>query len=68
MKPGKYKHYKGNIYEVIGVARHTETEEEYVVYKALYGDFNLWIRPKAMFLEKVFIDGQELPRFKYVGE
>lgn len=69
MEIGLYKHYKGNLYEVIGVARHSETLEELVVYKATYqkeGE-NLWVRPKAMFLETVMIDGVEVKRFEKVG-
>jgi hypothetical protein len=65
LKPGIYKHYKGNTYEVIGVARNSETLEQFVVYKALYqkeGE-NLWIRPLTMFLEKVLVQGKEIPRF-----
>jgi hypothetical protein len=68
LKPGIYKHYKGNLYEVIGVARNSETLEQFVVYKAMYqkeGE-NLWIRPLAMFLEKVLIQGKETPRFSPV--
>ncbi len=66
-----YQHFKGKMYEVIGVARHSETQEEFVVYKALYdssdyGKDALWIRPKKMFQEKVIHNGQEVPRFKYV--
>lgn len=73
MKLGKYQHYKGNYYEVIGVARHSETLEELVVYRALYnskefGKNAIWARPKKMFLEKIIIDGKEIPRFKYVGK
>ena len=68
MKLGKYKHYKGNYYEVIGVAKHSETQEELVVYKALYGEGGLWVRPKKMFLENVNVDGKEMPRFEFVGE
>ncbi len=64
---GRYRHYKGKEYEVIGVARHSETEEEFVVYRTLYGNFDLWIRPKAMFLETVHVDGKEVPRFAYLG-
>jgi len=72
IKPGKYKHFKGKMYEVIGTARHSETLEELVVYRALYespefGKNALWVRPKAMFLEKVKVDGKELLRFSYVG-
>jgi hypothetical protein len=62
---GLYKHYKGHIYEVIGIARHSETEEELVVYKATYqkeGE-NLWVRPKAMFMESLSIGGCEVKRF-----
>jgi len=65
---GRYRHYKGNEYEVIGVARHSETEEELVVYRTLYGNFDLWVRPKAMFIEMVIINGVEVPRFAYIGE
>jgi hypothetical protein len=61
--PGPYRHYKGGRYEVIGIARHSETEEEYVVYRALYGAGGLWIRPKTMFLETVVVDGVEQARF-----
>ena len=71
MKLGKYQHYKGNLYEVVGFARHSETLEEMVVYKALYsslefGDEVLWVRPKKMFFENVIVDGLEIPRFKLV--
>ena len=64
-----YKHYKGNNYEVIGIARHSETLEELVVYKALYdslefGTNSLWVRPKKMFLENVIVNGVEVERFK----
>ncbi|MGE5421827.1 MAG: DUF1653 domain-containing protein [Ignavibacteriales bacterium] len=66
-RPGKYRHYKGNYYEVLGVARHTETEELMVVYRALYGDRELWVRPHHMFLETVTrSDGQEMLRFQAV--
>ncbi len=67
MKLGKYKHYKGKEYEVIGLAKHSETLEELVVYKALYGEDALWVRPLKMFEEEVEIDGQKVPRFKYLG-
>lgn len=64
---GKYKHYKGNEYEVLGVARHSETMEELVVYKALYGDGEMWVRPLGMFNEEVEVEGKMVPRFEYVG-
>ena len=68
IRPGRYRHYKGNEYHVLGVARHSETEEEFVVYRALYGEHGLWIRPAAMFLETVLIDGRPQPRFEFVAE
>ncbi len=70
LKPGKYQHYKGKHYEVIGIAKHSETLEELVVYKALYqtDGKNLWVRPFKMFTENVMIEGKELPRFKYISE
>jgi len=68
IKPGRYRHYKGRDYEVIGLARHSETEEEMVVYRTLYGDFGLWVRPLEMFMETVEVDGQNVPRFNYTGE
>ena len=61
LAPGIYKHYKGNLYEVIGVARHSETEEIMVVYKTLYGDFSLWVRPLAMFTETIEREGKAWP-------
>ncbi len=68
MKPGRYRHYKGKDYIVLGVARHSETEEELVVYCQDYGDRGLWVRPLAMFQEMVEVNGQSVPRFAYVGE
>ena len=65
---GRYRHYKGNEYEVVGVARHSETEEEMVVYRTLYGDHSLWVRPLAMFRESVVVDGRGVPRFERVGD
>jgi hypothetical protein len=62
--PGRYRHYKGNEYEVVGVARHSETHERLVVYRPLYGDGGLWVRPLAMFLESVVVDGRPVPRFE----
>ena len=64
---GKYRHYKGNLYTVLGIARHSETLEEMVVYRAEYGEHGLWIRPAAMFEETVIINGQSVPRFQYLG-
>ncbi|CAA0081300.1 Uncharacterised protein [BD1-7 clade bacterium] len=68
LKLGRYRHYKGNDYEVIGVARHSETEEPHVVYRTLYGNFDLWIRPLTMFTETIERDGQTIQRFTYIGE
>jgi len=67
VQPGRYRHYKGYKYEVLGVTRHSETEEEYVVYRACYGDRGLWIRPMAMFLEIVIVDGHSCPRFQFLA-
>jgi hypothetical protein len=68
-RPGRYRHYKGNLYEVIGLARHSETLEPLVVYRALYGDESvLWIRPQVMWGETVEIDGEQLPRFSRVED
>jgi hypothetical protein len=67
LRLGRYRHYKGNEYEVLGVARHSETHEELVVYRPLYGDHGLWVRPKAMFCESVTVDGQPVPRFRFLG-
>lgn len=60
---GRYRHYKGNEYEVIGIAKHSETLEPMVVYRPLYGEGGLWVRPAAMFAENVIIDGKTQPRF-----
>lgn len=64
---GRYRHYKGNEYTVIGVARHSETEEELVVYSQEYDDYGLWVRPKAMFLGTVEVNDETVPRFQYLG-
>ena len=63
VEPGRYRHYKGKEYSVLGVARHSETLEELVVYRQEYGDHGLWVRPAAMFAETVVIDGKTMPRF-----
>ncbi|MFO0705874.1 MAG: DUF1653 domain-containing protein [Nitrospira sp.] len=66
IQPGRYRHYKGNDYDVLGVARHSETEEPLVVYRACYGERGLWVRPLAMFIETVLVDGHPRPRFQFV--
>jgi hypothetical protein len=70
IKQGKYRHYKGNEYRVIGVATHSETLEELVIYETLYPNdiSSLWVRPLSMFTESVSVNGQSLPRFQYCGE
>ena len=68
LKPGRYRHFKGNEYELLGVARHSETLEPMVVYRALYGERGLWVRPAAMWNEWVERDGYRGPRFVYLGE
>ncbi len=68
IKPGRYQHFKGMEYEVIGIASHSETLEPMVVYKALYGDGGLWVRPAKMWNETITRDGQTFLRFTYIGE
>ncbi len=68
VRPGRYRHYKGRDYEVIGVARHSETDERLVVYRPLYGERGLWVRPAAMFVESVQVDGRTVPRFRRLDE
>lgn len=68
LKPGKYRHYKGKDYEVLSTARHSETEEWFVVYRTCYGDFSTWVRPLAMFTESVTVGGKTVPRFTYLGD
>lgn len=68
IKIGEYEHFKGKHYEVVGVAKHSETLEELVIYRALYGEYDLWARPIEMFLEKVELNGKKVLRFKYVGK
>lgn len=67
IKIGRYRHFKGNEYEVLHLARHSETEEEMVVYRALYGDFSVWVRPASMWNETVERNGQSFCRFTYIG-
>lgn len=66
--PGRYRHYKGKDYQVLDVARHSETEEWLVVYRTLYGDHGLWVRPLAMFTGEVDREGERVPRFTRVGD
>jgi hypothetical protein len=66
--PGRYRHYKGHEYTVLGQARHSETLEELVIYRQEYGDHGLWVRPAAMFLETVEVEGRRVPRFARLGE
>lgn len=63
VSPGHYRHYKGRNYQVLGVARHSETDEPMVVYRCLYGDYSLWVRPLAMFVETVSVGDARVPRF-----
>lgn len=67
IKKGRYRHFKGNEYEVIGTAKHSETLEEYVVYKALYGEGGLWVRPASMWNETIERDGKTFKRFEFIG-
>lgn len=68
IKPGKYRHFKGKEYQVLGMAKHSETLEPMVVYKALYGEGGLWVRPAAMWNEQVERDGYCGPRFAFIAE
>ena len=68
IKLGKYRHFKGNEYEVIAIAKHSETTEDYVVYKALYDDGGMWVRPASMWNETVERDGVTYKRFTYIGK
>lgn len=65
---GRYRHYKGKEYKVLGEAKHSETLETMVVYQQLYGENGIWVRPKVMFHEMINIDGEERPRFEYLGD
>ena len=68
LRPGRYRHFKGNEYRLLYVARHSETMEPMVVYQALYGEQGIWVRPAAMWSEHVERDGYQGPRFAYIGE
>ena len=68
VKKGKYRHFKGNEYEVLAVAKNSETLEEMVVYKALYGEQDIWVRPLSMWEETVIRNGKEYKRFEYIGK
>lgn len=68
IKLGKYRHFKGNEYEVIGIGKHSETLEEMVIYRALYGDSGYWVRPADMWNEEIVHDGKTYKRFTYIGE
>ena len=66
IRKGIYRHYKGNLYQVIEVATHSETQEQLVVYRTLYGDYSMWVRPLEMFEESIQVDGQEVARFTFI--
>ncbi len=68
IRPGRYRHYKGPEYEVLGTARHSETEEPMVVYRCLYGDYSLWVRPLSLFRDVVDVAGEQVPRFARLGD
>ncbi|WP_234553925.1 DUF1653 domain-containing protein [Thermus caliditerrae] len=68
VKPGLYRHYKGKLYRVLFLARHSETEEVLVVYQALYGEEGYWVRPLTLFLELVEVEGRKVPRFERLGD
>lgn len=68
IKLGKYRNYKGGMYEVIALARHSETLEDMVVYRALYGNFDIWVRPASMWFEKVTKDNKTVTRFEFIDE
>lgn len=68
IKKGRYRHFKGGEYRVIGIARHSETLEEMVVYEALYGEGGLWVRPSSMWNEEIERDGKKFKRFEFIGE
>ncbi len=67
LTPGRYRHYKGGEYEVVGIARHSESDEQLVVYRCLYDNDSLWVRPLAMFVERITIEGKEVSRFSRIA-
>lgn len=67
LPPGRYRHFKGSDYQVLDVATHSETGEALVVYRCLYGDYDLWVRPLRLFTERVTVGGEIVPRFRYLG-
>lgn len=68
IKLGKYRHFKGKEYEVLAIAKHSETLQDMVVYKCLYGDYSIWVRPLSMFEESITRDGKTYKRFEYIDE
>ena len=68
LQPGRYRHYKGKEYQVIGIATHSETQEKLVVYRTLYGAFDLWVRPLGMFTETLNVDGISIARFQFISD
>lgn len=68
LKKGFYRHFKGNIYELLDIAKNSETQEEMVIYRACYGDRDLWVRPASMWDEEIERDGEIFKRFTYIGE
>jgi hypothetical protein len=68
IKIGRYRHFKGNLYEVLHLAKHSETLEEMVVYRALYGEHGIWVRPASMWNEEVLLDGKQLKRFQFLED
>ncbi len=68
LKTGKYRHYKGKEYEVTGIATHSETMEKLVVYRQLYGEYSVWVRPLEMFCETITVNGDQVKRFEKIGD